>query len=132
VHDDHKRLFYIQQTRRNGWSKNVLVHQIENRAYQQILLGQQNFTEALPEATRAPAAVTLKDEYTFDFLNLPDPYSEHELEQAILANIRRFLIEMGVTLRFWATSTPSNSTATNTGSTCCCTTANCGPWWPWN
>ncbi len=93
--DDHERLFYIQQTRRNGWSKNVLVHQIENRAYQQILLSQQNFAETLPEATRAPAAVTLKDEYTFDFLNLPDPYSEHELEQAILANIRRFLIEMG-------------------------------------
>jgi predicted nuclease of restriction endonuclease-like (RecB) superfamily len=93
--DDHERLFYIQQTRRNGWSKNVLVHQIENRAYQQILLGQQNFAEALPEATRAPAAIALKDEYTFDFLNLPDSYSEHELEQAILANIRRFLIEMG-------------------------------------
>jgi predicted nuclease of restriction endonuclease-like (RecB) superfamily len=93
--DDHERLFYIQQTRRNAWSKNVLVHQIENRAYEKTLISQQNFTETLPEATQAPGAVTLKDEYTFDFLNLPDPYSEHELEQAILANLRRFLIEMG-------------------------------------
>jgi predicted nuclease of restriction endonuclease-like (RecB) superfamily len=30
--NDYERLFYIQQTRRNGWSKNVRVHQIENRA----------------------------------------------------------------------------------------------------
>jgi len=93
--DDREQLFYIQQTRRNGWSKNVLIHQIEHQSYRKTLLSQQNFSETLPEATRGAASVALKDEYTFDFLNLPGAYSEHELELAILANIRRFLIEMG-------------------------------------
>jgi predicted nuclease of restriction endonuclease-like (RecB) superfamily len=93
--DDQERLFYVQQTRRNGWSKNVLIHQIEHQSYRKTLLSQQNFSATLPETARGAASVALKDEYTFDFLNLPGDYSEHQLEQAILANIRRFLIEMG-------------------------------------
>ena len=93
--DDQERLFYLHQTRRNGWSKNVLIHQIEHQSYRKTLLSQQNFSQTLPESTRGAASVALKDEYTFDFLNLPGAYSEHQLEQAILANIRRFLIEMG-------------------------------------
>ncbi|WP_020602557.1 PDDEXK nuclease domain-containing protein [Spirosoma spitsbergense] len=98
--DDHERLFYIRQTQRNGWSRNVLIHQIEVRAYQKTLLNQQNFEQTMPEASQATAALTLKDEYTFDFLNLSDAHSEYELEQAILANIRRFLIEMGADFSF--------------------------------
>ena len=93
--DDHERLFYIQQARKYGWSKNVLIHQIENQAYQKTLINQQNFEQTLPEPMQNQASLALKDEYTFDFLNLTDQYSEHELEQALLANIRKFLIEMG-------------------------------------
>ncbi len=93
--DDHERLYYLQQTRRYGWSKSVLIQQIGNRAYHQTLLSQQNFSHTLPPATQAQAYVTLKDEYTFDFLNLSEPHSEYQLEQAILANIRRFLVELG-------------------------------------
>jgi predicted nuclease of restriction endonuclease-like (RecB) superfamily len=93
--DDQERLYYLQQTRRYRWSKSVLIQQIANRAYHQTLLSQQNFTDTLPPATQAQAYVTLKDEYTFDFLNLSEPHSEYQLEQAILANIRRFLVELG-------------------------------------
>ncbi|TAE25138.1 MAG: DUF1016 family protein [Cytophagales bacterium] len=93
--DDHERLFYIQQTRRNGWSKAVLIHQIESQSYQKTLISQQNFAQTLPESAQSHAVLALKDEYTFDFLNLADAHSEYELEQAILANIRKFLIEMG-------------------------------------
>jgi predicted nuclease of restriction endonuclease-like (RecB) superfamily len=98
--DDHERLFYIRQSQRNGWSKNVLIHQIETRAYQKTLMSQQNFEQTLPEPMQAPAALALKDEYTFDFLNLSDAHSEYELEQAIIANIRKFLIEMGTDFSF--------------------------------
>ena len=68
--DDHERLFYIQQTRRNGWSKAVLIHQIENQSYQKTLISQQNFEQTLPESVQSHAIFALKDEYTFDFLNL--------------------------------------------------------------
>jgi predicted nuclease of restriction endonuclease-like (RecB) superfamily len=93
--DEHERLFYIQQTRRNGWSKAVLIHQIESRAYQKVLVSQQNFEHTLPESQQAEATLALKDEYTFNFLNLSDPYSEYELEQVLITNVRKFLIEMG-------------------------------------
>ena len=98
--DDHQRLFYIQQSRRNNWSRNVLIHQIDSQTYQKTLISQYNFEQTMPELARITASLTLKDEYTFDFLNLADSYSEFELEQAILANIRLFLIEMGSDFTF--------------------------------
>lgn len=73
----------------------MLIHQIENQSYQKTLISQQNFAQTLPESVQSHAILALKDEYTFDFLNLADAHSEYELEQAILANIRKFLIEMG-------------------------------------
>ncbi|MFD1140881.1 YhcG family protein [Larkinella insperata] len=92
---EDERLFYIIQTKRNDWTKNVLIHQIEGGAYQRILASQQNFTQTLPKEQQKPAVLAVKDEYTFDFLELANEHSEYELEQALLANIRRFLIEMG-------------------------------------
>lgn len=93
--DTSEREFYIRQTSQFGWSKNVLVHQIENRTYQKTLLSQTNFNAALPEAIRAHASLAVKDEYTFDFLELGDEHSERQLEQAILAKVEPFLMEMG-------------------------------------
>lgn len=90
-----EREFYIRRTSQFGWSKNVLVHQIENRTYQKTLLSQTNFDAALPDAIRAQASLAVKDEYTFDFLELGDEHSERQLEQAILAKVEPFLMEMG-------------------------------------
>jgi predicted nuclease of restriction endonuclease-like (RecB) superfamily len=47
--DDLEREFYIRMSRKYGWTKNVLTHQIENQSYEKTLLNQTNFTEALPE-----------------------------------------------------------------------------------
>jgi len=57
-------------TRRHGWSKNILVHQIENQTYEKTLLNQNNFEETLPAMISNEARLALKDEYTFDFLEL--------------------------------------------------------------
>ncbi len=56
---------------------------------------QHNFPDTLPAAQLPAATLALKDEYTFGFLALTPEFSEYELEQALLANVRRFLIEMG-------------------------------------
>jgi predicted nuclease of restriction endonuclease-like (RecB) superfamily len=45
--DPLERKFYIRMTRKFGWTKNVLVHQIENQSYETSLLGQTNFDQAL-------------------------------------------------------------------------------------
>lgn len=90
-----EREFYLRQTKQFGWTKNVLIHQIENRTYQKTLLNQTSFDTALPEHIRNQAKLAVKDEYTFDFLELADEHSERQLEQAILAKIEPFLLEMG-------------------------------------
>lgn len=90
-----ERLFYAVQTRRHGWTRHVLSHQISTGTYHKTLTAQHNFESTLP-AERLPAAtLAVKDEYTFNFLELTQEHSEHELEQTLLGNVRRFLQEMG-------------------------------------
>lgn len=93
--DDLEREFYIKTTKKFGWSKNVLIHQIENQSYEKYLTNQTNFDKALPEKYKNQAKLTVKDEYTFDFLELSEEHTEHELETALVNNVRKFLIEMG-------------------------------------
>lgn len=93
--DPLEREFYIRMTIKYGWTKNVLIHHIENRSYEKYLLNQTNFDQAVPEKYRLQAKMAVKDEYTFDFLEMDDDHSEAELEQALVKNIRAFLIEMG-------------------------------------
>jgi predicted nuclease of restriction endonuclease-like (RecB) superfamily len=98
--DELESEFYIRMTRKFGWSKNILIHQIENQSYEKTLLNQTNFEQNLPAEMRNQAKLAVKDEYTFDFLELGDEYSERQLEQAVLARIEQFLLEMGGVFSF--------------------------------
>jgi predicted nuclease of restriction endonuclease-like (RecB) superfamily len=82
-------------TKKFGWSKNVLIHQIENQSYEKTLLGQTNFNKALTPKLRAQAKLAVKDEYTFDFLELGEEHAERELERALVGRIEQFLRAMG-------------------------------------
>jgi predicted nuclease of restriction endonuclease-like (RecB) superfamily len=93
--DSLERQFYILAAKKFGWSKNILIHQIENKTYEKYLLNQTNFDTALPEHIKKQAHLAIKDEYTFDFLELAWQHSEAELENALIKNIRNFLLEIG-------------------------------------
>jgi predicted nuclease of restriction endonuclease-like (RecB) superfamily len=93
--DDLEREFYIRMTRKFGWTKNVLIHQIENQTYEKTLLNQTNFDKTVPAEIRNQLKLAVKDEYTFDFLELADEHNERQLEQAILTRVEPFLQEMG-------------------------------------
>lgn len=93
--DPLEREFYIRMTKKFGWTKNVLIHQVENQSYEKTLLGQTNFDRAVTPAIRAQAKLAVRDEYTFDFLELGDAHSERELERALIARIEHFLRAMG-------------------------------------
>ncbi len=93
--EDLEREFYIRMTRKFGWSKSVLIHQIENQSYEKTLIGQTNFDKALTPKRRAQAKLAVKDEYTFDFLELSEEHSERELERALVSRIEAFLRSMG-------------------------------------
>ena len=93
--NNQERQFYILSTKKFGWTKNVLILQIENKTFEKYLLNQTNFGSTLPDSIKNQAYLAVKDEYTFDFLNLADEHSENDLEQALVQNIRSFLVELG-------------------------------------
>lgn len=98
--NSQERQFYILATRKFGWTKNVLIHQVESKTFEKYLLNQTNFDNVLPDEIRKQASLAVKDEYSFDLLNLSDEHSESELESALVHNIRHFLLEMGSDFTF--------------------------------
>lgn len=97
---EQQREFYLKMTRKFGWSKAVLHHQIENQTFEKVLLNQTTFDHALPAEIRNQANLAVKDEYTFGFLELGEEHSERQLERAIVANVEPFLREMGGVFTF--------------------------------
>src|SRR4030066_371048 len=93
--DDIQREFYIKTTKKFGWTKDVLINQLEAGAFERYMANQTNFDKAVPRKYRHQAKLAVKDEYSFDFLELGEEHSEKELERALLENVRKFLIEMG-------------------------------------
>ena len=90
-----EREFYIRVTKKYGWSKNILIHQIESKSYERYLLNQTNFNKASAKKYRHQARLAVKDSYNFDFLELGEEYDERKLELGLIKNIRSFLLEMG-------------------------------------
>ena len=93
--DTQERRFYILATKRYGWTKNVLLHQIEAKAFENYLLGQSNYDQTLPDTIKQQAVLALRDDYSLSFLDIAGEHSEHDLEAAIVRNIRAFLMEFG-------------------------------------
>jgi predicted nuclease of restriction endonuclease-like (RecB) superfamily len=93
--DEHQRFFYIKMAARHHWSKTALINAIAGQLWENTLLNQHNFEETLPAVQVEGAASVIRDEYTFGFLHLSEPYTEAQLEQALLSNIRDFLASMG-------------------------------------
>lgn len=98
--DNLERQFYIVSTKKFGWTKSVLMYNIDVKTYQKYLLNQTNFDQTLPESIKKQASLAVKDEYTFDFLSLNEEHSERELEASLIRNIQRFLSELGHNFTF--------------------------------
>jgi len=90
-----EREFYIRMTKKYGWTKNILIHQIEGGVYERYLANQTNFEKTLAKKYRHQAKLAIKDSYNFDFLDLGREYDERELEVGLINSIRSFLVEMG-------------------------------------
>ncbi len=100
IKDPVQREWYIRQTVEYGWSRNILVHQIETRLYERQGKAKTNFARTLPPPQLDLAQQLLKDPYQFDFLTLADAAQEKNLERGLLAHIRQFLLELGVGFAF--------------------------------
>jgi predicted nuclease of restriction endonuclease-like (RecB) superfamily len=100
VKDEQERLWYIQQAIEHGWSRNVLLHHIDTRLFHRKGNAVTNFKTTLPALDSDLATDVLKDPYVFDFITTSDENRERHLQQALLANIRHFLLELGVGFTF--------------------------------
>ena len=94
------RIWYIQQTIENGWSRAVLEMQIETQLHARLGKAQNNFARTLSAPQSELARDLVKDPYTFDFLGLTDAVNERSIEKALIAHLRDFLIELGVGFAF--------------------------------
>jgi predicted nuclease of restriction endonuclease-like (RecB) superfamily len=92
VKDPIQREWYNRQTITNGWSRAVLVHQIETGLYQRQVRSAKttNFPATLPPPQSDLVQQTVKDPYIFDFLSLGEEAQERDLERALSKNKRLF------------------------------------------
>ena len=95
VKDAKTRAFYIRKTVGNGWSRSVLVHHLDTDLHQREGKAPSNFALTLPSSQSDLARELLKDPYIFKPAPLDEAASERALENALLARLKDFLIELG-------------------------------------
>ena len=102
VADKVERLWYAEQSRKNGWSRNVLVHQIESGLYQRQALAEKvsNFELRLPSPQSELAIQTMKDPYIFDFIPFKTDMLERKIEEALVKDVTKLLLELGTGFAF--------------------------------
>ena len=98
--DPAERLWYAARTVEHGWSRAVLVHQIESGLHARQGQAVTNFERTLPHPQSDLARDLLKDPYNFGFLGFGPEVHERELERALVAHVRDFLLELGVGFAF--------------------------------
>ena len=98
--DEH--IWYAEQAARNGWTRNVLVHQIESGLYQRQVLVEKvsNFENRLPSPQSELALQTMKDPYIFDFIPFKEDMVERDIEQALVKDVTKLLLELGTGFAF--------------------------------
>jgi predicted nuclease of restriction endonuclease-like (RecB) superfamily len=94
------RRWYAAKAVENGWSRNVLVMQIETRLFERDGKAVTNFPATLPSPQSDLARESLKDPYRFDFLGLTEEAQERSIEEALTQHVTEFLLELGAGFAF--------------------------------
>lgn len=90
-----KALFYVRKTIENNWSRGVLLNFLDTNLYEREGCSVSNFKENLSVPQGELAQQIIKDPYNFEFLTMRENYNEKELKDALIANIEKFLLELG-------------------------------------
>ena len=93
--DIDEALFYVNKTIENGYSRAELIEQMKKELYKRNGKAITNFKNTLPKIQSDLANEITKDPYSFDFLTLRQSYDEKELENALVSNMTKFLLELG-------------------------------------
>ena len=95
IKDYEERIWYAKETAKNGWSRNVMVAQIQTGLYNRQGKSINNFKSTLPAAQSDLAQSIIKDPYNLEFLDIQGKIHERELEGKLIDHIRNFLLELG-------------------------------------
>jgi predicted nuclease of restriction endonuclease-like (RecB) superfamily len=95
-----EREWYAARAIEHAWSRPTLEAQIKSRLYLRQGAALTNFEQRLPVPQAQLAIEILKDPYHFDFLGLSDEAYEHDIENALIRHITRFLLELGAGFAF--------------------------------
>ena len=95
VKEPATRLFYIQETVQNGWSRDVMVHQIESNLHQRSGMILSNFKNTIAPEQSELVQQVFKDPYKFEFIYLGKEAKERDLETALTNQLTSFLLELG-------------------------------------
>lgn len=88
-------IWYAQKSIDNNWSRSTLGLEIKKNLYARQGKAITNFHKMIPNANSAIVQQIFKDPYIFDFLTLQKEHLEHDLEQGLINNAQKMLLEMG-------------------------------------
>jgi predicted nuclease of restriction endonuclease-like (RecB) superfamily len=106
VKDAKQREWYIRQAVESGWSRNVLIHQIESNLFARQGSALSNFSRTLPSPQSELAQQVLKDPYNFDFLTLGPDLLERDLERGLIEHLCTLILELGKGFAFVGSQYP--------------------------
>jgi predicted nuclease of restriction endonuclease-like (RecB) superfamily len=89
-----EREFYLRLAKQESYSFRELDRQISASLFERTMIGNLKLSTALRESNR-DLTNTFKDSYVFEFLNLPDPHSESDLQRGIVRQMKNFILELG-------------------------------------
>ena len=116
------RVWYAEQAIDTGWSRDILVHQIEARLHQRSGKAVTNFDRTIPGPHGELAQQVTKDPYLFDFLSVTEVELERDLERSLLDHVSAFLLELGQGFALVGRQRVSTSAARTSTRTCSSTT----------
>lgn len=91
---EEEREFYLRMAVKENYSVRELDRQISASLFERVMIGSANWS-SLPKGLNAGMADTFKDSYVFEFLNLPEPYSESDLQKGLIKQMKNFILELG-------------------------------------
>jgi len=106
--DSLKRDFYLEIARLEGWSSRQLQERINSQLFERTAISKmpeetiRHDLELLRNQGQLSADLAFRDPYLLDFLGLADTYAEKDLEASIVAELQRFIIELGSDFAFMA------------------------------
>ncbi|MCC8114083.1 MAG: PDDEXK nuclease domain-containing protein [Bacteroidales bacterium] len=95
-----KALFFVRKVLENNWGRDMLLNFLDTNLYERQGKAITNFKSSLPTLQSDLAQQITKDPYNFDFLALREEYDEKELEEALVNNVTKFLVELGTGFAF--------------------------------